>query len=290
MMTILCSSRPTILHIAASKGFDAIVRLLLSHGATIDRRIDSVNTALDVAMYNEHRSVVQALVESKEWRKLMAPYDELPSYKPMEERWSPLRCMISDFPDVAKIVLTQCVTRTGNKLDSDYCVVYDFSLIDDTYTMYSKYETGPIGDCSPYDGNGKLKKGAKAYSEDYNIVYENHPLKIMANNENLDLLSHPLVLALLKYKWNNLGRYVYYLALMIYAIFLCLLTLFITYTPAPFNVYNETSKEMGDLSVLLSDENAVCPEVVEYLRVSDLSATKYNMKGSEGPRDGHRNM
>ncbi|EYC01220.1 hypothetical protein Y032_0109g127 [Ancylostoma ceylanicum] len=179
MMTILCSSRPTILHIAASKGFDAIVRLLLSHGATIDRRIDSVNTALDVAMYNEHRSVVQALVESKEWRKLMAPYDELPSYKPMEERWSPLRCMISDFPDVAKIVLTQCVTRTGNKLDSDYCVVYDFSLIDDTYTMYSKYETGPIGDCSPYDGNGKLKKGAKAYSEDYNIVYENHPLKIM---------------------------------------------------------------------------------------------------------------
>ncbi|KIH43018.1 hypothetical protein ANCDUO_26988, partial [Ancylostoma duodenale] len=82
-----------------------------------------------------------------------------------------------------------------------------------------------------------------------------------ADAENLSLLTHPLVLALLKYKWNSLGRYVYYLALIVYAVFLCLLTLFITYTPAPFNVYNETGKEMVDLSALLSDGSAACTDI-----------------------------
>ncbi|EPB65067.1 hypothetical protein ANCCEY_15870, partial [Ancylostoma ceylanicum] len=82
-----------------------------------------------------------------------------------------------------------------------------------------------------------------------------------ADAEKLSLLSHPLVFALLKYKWNSLGKYVYYLALMVYVAFLCLLTLFITYTPAPFNVYDEKKQEMVDLSGLLSDENAACPDV-----------------------------
>ncbi|KAL6739258.1 hypothetical protein Aduo_012733 [Ancylostoma duodenale] len=82
-----------------------------------------------------------------------------------------------------------------------------------------------------------------------------------ADAEKLSLLSHPLVLALLKCKWNSPGRYAYYLALTIYVVFLCFLTLFITYTPAPFNVYNETRKEMADLSALLSDRNASCPDI-----------------------------
>ncbi|EYC36045.1 hypothetical protein Y032_0940g3140 [Ancylostoma ceylanicum] len=82
--------------------------------------------------------------------------------------------------------------------------------------------------------------------------------------EKLSLLSHPLVLALLNYKWNSLGRYVYYLALTIYVVFLCFLTLFIIYTPAPFNVFNETHKGMVDHSPLLSDANATCPHIVGF--------------------------
>lgn len=51
---------------------------------------------------------------------------------------------------------------------------------------------------------------------------------------------------------------------MIYIAFLCLLTIYITYTPAPFNVYDETSKEMVDLSAYLSDGNAACPDIVGF--------------------------
>ncbi|RCN36187.1 ankyrin repeat protein [Ancylostoma caninum] len=266
-------SHSTALHVAAKNGYDAIVRLLLSRGATIDRRDEDSHTALDLAVMEGYRGVAQVLVEAEDWQKIMAPKDVLPLGRHSDERSTPMRYLISDFPDVAKIVLSKCVEEDGEKSDPFYRVSYNFSLIDDTYMMPSKDGTVLIGERSPYHG-GKLKKGAKTYSENYDVVYENHPLKLMADAEKLSLLSHPLVLGLLKYKWNSLGRYVYYLALMVYVAFLCLLTLFITYTPAPFNVYDETSNEMIDLSALLSDGNATCPDT-KIIRPSWLVTVKW---------------
>ncbi|EYC36114.1 hypothetical protein Y032_0931g3097, partial [Ancylostoma ceylanicum] len=97
-----------------------------------------------------------------------------------------------------------------------------------------------------------------------------------ADAEKLSLLSHPLAVALVKYKWNSLGKYAYYFALTIYVVFLCFLTLFITYTPAPFNVYDETREEVVDLSPYLSESNADCPHI-KVTRSSWLVAIKWGV-------------
>ncbi|KAK6747542.1 hypothetical protein RB195_000627 [Necator americanus] len=252
----------TPLHLAAAKGYDAIVRLLLNYRATIDRRDENGNTALDLAILNGHRTVAQVLVESDDWRAVMAPTDSLPVGRHNLTRMTPMRKLICKFPDIAEMVFDKCVeSSTDNPKDYLYCVRYDFELLDDTYMMPSKDGTELVSTISPYTDTGILKKGAQAYSDDYDVVYRNHPLKIMAEAEKLSLLSHPLVFSLLKYKWNSLGRYVYYFALIVYIIFICLFTLYITYTPAPFNVFDESSKEIVDLSAILSTADAACPKI-----------------------------
>ncbi|EPB66004.1 ankyrin repeat protein, partial [Ancylostoma ceylanicum] len=131
-------SHSTALHVAAKNGYDAIVRLLLLRGATIDRRDEDSLTALDLAVMGGYRGVAQALVEADDWQKIMTPKDELPLGRHNEARRTPMRDLISEFPDVAKIVLSKCVEEQGEKSAAYYRVAYDFSLIDDTYMMPSK--------------------------------------------------------------------------------------------------------------------------------------------------------
>ncbi|KAK6020181.1 hypothetical protein OSTOST_14169, partial [Ostertagia ostertagi] len=84
----------------------------------------------------------------------------------------------------------------------------------------------------------------------------------------------PLVQALLKYKWNSLGRYVYYFALGVYLLFLCTFTMYVTHTPPPFNVYDETRHEMRDLTELFDNEHE-CPHVVDDNRPPWLSMCRW---------------
>ncbi|EPB66879.1 hypothetical protein ANCCEY_14028 [Ancylostoma ceylanicum] len=152
---------------AAKKGYDAIVRQLLSSGATIDRRDEDSHTALDLAVLFGHRGVAQALVESKGWQKIMMPKDELPLGRHNKPRKTPLRDLLSKFPDVAKIVLSKCVTLGGKQPGE---IRPSLGFIKEL-----------VGERSPYDHNGILKKAAKTYSDDYDFVFENHPLKLMAH-------------------------------------------------------------------------------------------------------------
>ncbi|ETN83340.1 hypothetical protein NECAME_07458 [Necator americanus] len=116
--------------------------------------------------------------------------------------------------------------------------------------MPSKDGTELVSTISPYTDTGILKKGAQAYSDDYDVVYRNHPLKIM------EFLSLPA-----KFAAENSVRSYVSVALIVYIIFICLFTLYITYTPAPFNVFDETSKEIVDLSAILSTADAACPKI-----------------------------
>ncbi|KIH50338.1 ankyrin repeat protein [Ancylostoma duodenale] len=183
-MNFLYFSRTTALHVAARKGYDSIVRLLLDKGATIDRREEGVFTALELAIIRGHRDAAQVLVEAADWRKTMTSGETFQICSHKQERRTPMRWLIYDFPDLAKIVFDKCVKDpNGNSDPDDDSVTYDFSVIDDTYMMISKQlkegEEVLSDECSPYHRNGKLKKGAKMYSQDHDFVYEKHPLKIM---------------------------------------------------------------------------------------------------------------
>ncbi|KAK5970519.1 transient receptor potential cation channel subfamily A member 1 [Trichostrongylus colubriformis] len=253
-------SDSTPLHLASAKGHDAIVRLLLESGATINRRDESGKTALDLAIENGHREVARVLVESDDWMDIMSPSDTLPVGRHNLSRVTPLRKLIEKFPDIAEIVFSKCIMDHGDSPDDFYFLrEYNFSLIDDTYMMPSKDGAELLSTVSPYKEDGSLKQNAKAYSDDYDVVYKNHPLRIMAQSETL--LSHPLVQALLKYKWNSLGRYVYYFALGVYLLFLVTFTMYVTHTPPPFNIYDETSNEMRDFTDVFNSENE-CPQIM----------------------------
>ncbi|VDO06302.1 unnamed protein product [Haemonchus placei] len=190
---------------------------------------------------------------------VLSPSDTLPIGRHNLSRVTPLRKLIEKFPDIAEIVFCRCISDRGDSPNDFYFFrEYNFALIDDTYMMPSKDGTELLSTVSPYNDDGTLKQNAKAYSDDYDVVYKNHPLKIMAQSEIL--LSHPLVQALLKHKWNSLGRYVYYFALGVYLLFLCTFTMYVTHTPPPFNVYDETTKEMRDLTDLFNSETE-CPNV-----------------------------
>lgn len=49
------------------------------------------------------------------------------------------------------------------------------------------------------------------------------------------LLGHPLCMALVRYKWNRLGRYIYFVILFFYLLFVASVTLFTLSTPAPYS-------------------------------------------------------
>ncbi len=51
-----------------------------------------------------------------------------------------------------------------------------------------------------------------------------------------ELLSHPVTMALIRYKWRHLGCYVYFLGLFFYCLFVGSVTACVLMSPAPFNV------------------------------------------------------
>ncbi|CAJ0602462.1 unnamed protein product [Cylicocyclus nassatus] len=258
--------RTTPLHVAAEKGYDRLVKMLLPEISPA-RKNEKGETALDLAISNGRESVARILVESSYWQDVMAPTDTKQMSRCSEARTTPMRKLIDKFPKVARLVFNKCIkTRKDPKSPLKWKYYY-FKYLDDTYMMPSKDGTELTAKIDPYDENGRLKIEAKAYSDDYDVVYKCHPLKMMANAEEqgnaekFKLLSEPLVIALINHKWNSLGRYVYYSALMVYTVFMVLFTLFITYTPAPFNVYDADRNKMIDLSAYLYAKNATCEEV-----------------------------
>ncbi|ULT95578.1 hypothetical protein L3Y34_004351 [Caenorhabditis briggsae] len=261
------SDAKTVLHTAAYYGHDTIARFLIQQGATVDRRDDKGKTALDVACENGRKEVARVLLETDEFESLMRPNDIIPLDKHRNpenmERDTPFRTLLKKFPDLAAMVMDRCVERnTEDENEPILCVAYNFEYIDDTYMSRVASPDGDgeqlIGYKSPFDENFKLIKDAQAYSANYDQIYRNHPLKMMANAEKLSLLSHPLSMALLKYKWNRLGRVMYYSALFIYLLFIISLTEFVRHTKAPYNVPmgNDTYYESS-----FFEDNETCPQI-----------------------------
>ncbi|CAI2350815.1 unnamed protein product [Caenorhabditis sp. 36 PRJEB53466] len=259
------SDTRTVLHIAANNGYDTIARFLLQVGVTVDRRDEKGRTALDVACEQGKKEVARALLETDEWRSLMIPNDVIPLDKhkhPKEmKRETPFRALLSKFPELAALVMDKCVDKNKEEDDLTKCIAYDFEFIDDTYMMRVTSDDGEeeqlVGYKSPYDDDFKLHKEAQSYASNYDKIYKNHPLKLMANAEKLSLLGHPLSMALLKYKWNRLGRVMYYSALFIYIVFIFSLSQYVRHTKAPYNV------PKGDQyydSTFFEDDKA-CPEL-----------------------------
>ncbi len=57
-----------------------------------------------------------------------------------------------------------------------------------------------------------------------------------------NLLGHPLCMALVRYKWNSFGKYIYFITLFLFVLFVIFLTEFLVSSPAPY-----TAEQLWDL-------------------------------------------
>ncbi|CAL4082462.1 unnamed protein product [Meganyctiphanes norvegica] len=70
-------------------------------------------------------------------------------------------------------------------------------------TSKDSYRRGGAPSWSPYNNDGSLLPQAAKTLNDECLWRREHPLILMANNERLDLLEHPLSLRFLNYKWKK---------------------------------------------------------------------------------------
>ncbi|ROT83530.1 hypothetical protein C7M84_023298 [Penaeus vannamei] len=92
----------------------------------------------------------------------------------------------------------------------------NFEFLDDTYQLRS----GP----SQFDSRGRLVSHARPYTTNARELTNNHPLMLMVVYLRTNLLAHPVCVHLIKQKWYNYGRFVYYGNLFLYLTFVTCLT------------------------------------------------------------------
>ncbi|CAN7938240.1 unnamed protein product [Ixodes hexagonus] len=232
------------LHIAAQFGRETVVKLLLSRNDVRDficKRNANRKNCLDVAIEEDHRSVVEALLKSPFWKELL---QNATDSEQNGVHQTPLRSLIRSMPELATLVFENCVVvEAASDEDPNKAVTYHYQFLDDAFASYGA--TDDSGDESDsdsgssmpvrkiYDEGGNVLPGTPLYSRDFGTLKHNHPLMIMADEKRRALLGHELCKSLLVHKWESYGRYVYYGTMSVYVLFLACLTSFAVGTPAP---------------------------------------------------------
>ena len=219
------------LHLAARFGHVEVFKLLLKNCADITRRGPDQKTALHIAIEREQRSIITIIINGPKWKEtfrmtslsykkvkypplqkwiigihdcLVSPWKET-SKSFYEVADTPLKKLIRHIPDLAEEFLDKCnmienVKVKGEVVMVDQKIDMKFEFIDDHRTK--------------------------------NI--DNHPLMIMANEQKIDLLQHPLCLAFICGKWYWF-RIFYGLQLLCYCVFLACVNIYILSSPSPIN-------------------------------------------------------
>ncbi|XP_069935680.1 transient receptor potential cation channel subfamily A member 1 homolog isoform X4 [Cherax quadricarinatus] len=221
----LDKTKTTPLQLAAREGHVAVTRLLLERGASLAACDTSGRNALELAIAAGKRDVCMAIVRSAEWEAGLRNV----RMDDRGRRITPFRMLIQKFPGVAEVVLDRCTSTNG--MDSDdrrFEALVNFELVDDTYTFQNGSDTDSLASVStlepPFDEDGQLLEHAEPYTNDARELKNNHPLMLMVKYRRLNLLAHPVSISLVKHKWMNYGRFVYYLTLSFYMVFLTFLT------------------------------------------------------------------
>ena len=268
-------SNASSLHIAAQRGFVDIFDLLLENEADITQRGPEQKTALEIAIENEQREVIQSIIKSSHWKEAF----RMPCTSIEDELNTPLRILIRKIPDLAEEFLDRCCEKgereakqekETKKEQSKFQGVININcdFIEDTRSYLVKESNEDPkkkiflhrDDCKP-----SVSPGYKSDAVDI----DNHPLIIMANEKKVNLLQHPVCSAITERKWSTFGRRSYLILICVYAIFLVALNLFILTSPSPIDTpenftcteffsaaYTEYRKSLKTNSTDATDKNS----------------------------------
>ena len=229
------------LHLAAEFGHVDVFTFLLENSASITQPGPDEKTALDFAIDKEKREVVRAVIRGEYWEESF----QIPSTSEKGELDTPFRKLIRGFPDLAEEFLDRCYKKEFQRKDQDLddpndeafeeVIKMNYGFLEDTY-KYSKVRSdgGKKEKASSINTKFKLKeKDASKEPNGYMVDVNNHPLMIMVRHQKVDLLQHPLCLAITMRKWSKYGRKFYFAQLAFYSVFLLAFSLYVLTSPSP---------------------------------------------------------
>ena len=210
--------------LAAEKGHTPMFNLLLDNGADITTHGPDRETALEIAIENDHREVIMSIIDSRQWEAAF----RMPCKSSEGKLNTPLRMLIRQIPDLAESFLDKCFKR-----ETKDAITMNFDFIDDLED-YKRNESKT----EFYHKEDESAKDPTIGLVDHKVAIDNHPLVIMVNEERADLLQHPVCQVYTQRKWKE-GSWTYVFLLLSYIAFLALFNAVIFMSENPIRAKQE---------------------------------------------------
>ena len=228
----------TALHLAATSGYPAIVKLLLDSGVPITHNAQQASF-LDIAMFRRDNFVAMVAVKHERWQECL---DLISPIHP-----APMIHLIHTLPDVAQAVMDHSITSAQlHPNDPGYWKNYKFKYILNQTESTCTFR---------HDHNRKWYQLIFYYIYLLFTVHnQNNANPLIVINEMLqydrnDLLVHPLLLTFLNLKWRKYGRVYILIRASLLALLTILLSALVAFSdpPRPLMTYkaNATSEVTG---------------------------------------------
>ena len=221
------------LHLACEKGRYECVKILLENDASITVTNHKGETPLDMAIEADEKDCVELFLNHPKFESCLLNYGPDGS--------SPLRKMIKKMPDLTLTLFNRWTTDNSSRENLDYRdpqyeVKFDLRFLDDTETYQNNiiYKRKHMGETKRHIEVVKNTEMPWHYTIRPSLLaISNHPLYLVAQSGHTKLINHPIVTSILNYKWNRVGRFLYYPNLLLYLLLVIGLTLFIWFYPNP---------------------------------------------------------
>ena len=220
----------TPLYVAVDNGQNRIVEYLLKKGADVTIKVND-KTALQLAIEKNNKEAIEKFIDSKSWLNALRTGDSRKQLGP-DKLNTPMRDLIKHYPKLAEKVLNKCHQHRLNLKDNNETNTFIFELLEDTQLYIEDGKTHTHID--EYQRKTKMRRRKVKdnqfevpYTRMPNTITDNHPLMIVVEYKQKNLLSHRIVQKLINYKWNQFAAIYYYINLIFYAVFLVALTVFV---------------------------------------------------------------
>ena len=188
-------------------------------------------TALQLAIEKNNQEAIEKFINSKSWLSALRTGDSRKQLGP-DKLNTPMRDLIKHYPKLAEKVLNKCHQHRLNLKDNNETSTFIFELLEDTQLYIEDGRTHTHID--EYQRKTKMRRRKVKenqfevpYTRMPNTITDNHPLMIVVEYKQKNLLSHRVVQKLINYKWNQFAAIYYYINLVFYSVFLAGLTVFV---------------------------------------------------------------